>query len=40
MTDFSDLEFSANQRDDVVGSHPFSLVHEQDAVRSHGMRHV
>src|SRR4030095_7388022 len=34
MANFPDLELSANQRDDVVRSHPFSLVHEKDTVRS------
>jgi hypothetical protein len=39
MADFPDLKLSADQGDDVVRRHPFSLVHEQDAVRSYEMRH-
>jgi hypothetical protein len=39
MADFPYLKLSADQSDDVVRSHPFGLVHEQDAVRSYEVRH-
>jgi hypothetical protein len=39
MADFPDLERPADQRDDVVRSHPFSFVHEKDTVRSYEMGH-
>src|SRR6266496_491543 len=39
MADFPDLKLATDQRDHVVRSHTFGLVHEQDTVRSLWKRH-